>query len=729
MSEPVSLPGRGIKPLSSLLAHRRLAGLAFALTLALGLPSAWVKGRAHFMSEATLQISPRYMRNLREDQELDFQSNSQYRQFVEQQRQSMSRHDVLLGALERLGEQRSQWQSKTDSDRQAVDKLRERLQVSTVSDTYMVRLGLKGAKPDGLAEMVNAVAASFVEKMKSEEIYGSDERSKNLRLREAELLQQIGAKVDQRSEIARELSLTTFAEGTPNPYDQLINGLRNKVAGARQARMEVDAALAAFLARGDTTLAARSVQEAVQSDPGLNGLKAALSTRRAALLVLKSGLRADHPGALAADRELAEIETELRGQGDRLEGGLRRNIQARLQGTVDQARSVEQSLQEELSALEAQATRFAKLFQDAQTLTADVAQLRSELNKVRDRINFLGIESSSFGFVRLVAPALLPEHPLGPGRKKLMLMALLAAGGAALLAPILRDLLDRRVRTVNDAQRLMGMAPAGWQVQRDGLASQVFADEQLRRMAAALIRSRERLGPGQPQQRVFGLSGCKPGAGSSSLVLELAATLGTLGFKVLAVEANGFSRDPRFTDTAAAQPRPGLLELLREQATAAELIVPASGDLPERVAVGGRGRVSLERLDKLGGQLRQWAEHYDFVLVDMPPLLVSADAELLVRTLGQVLLVVEAGAVAQGEVQRAKRLLQTLDPEAVGLVVNRVAAFDGGGYLRDLMIESVTGRRADTFFSTPGWRLSLATLRLRLGLFLQTLHSNGRGRP
>ena len=621
--------------------------------------------------------------------------------------------DVLRDALSRVGEHRQLWQAPKDSDRKAIDKLRDQLQVSAVSDTYLVKISLKGDQPAGLAEMVNAVAATFIERMKSEEIYGADERTRQLRLREQELVKLISDKVDQRGEIARELSLTTFAEGTPNPYDQLVASLRAKLSDARQRRMDADAALTAFIQRGDTTLAARSVQEAVLSDPGLNGLKSAMSARRATLLVQKSGLRADHPGAIAADRELAEIELELQAQGGRLDSGVRRNMQARLQGTAEQAAAVEQGLRAELAELEPQATRFAKLFQDAQTLSSDVEQMRQELNKVRERVNFLGIESNSFGFLRLVTPALLPELPFGPGRKKLALMALLAACAAGLIAPILRDMLDRRVRTVNDAQRIMGMAPAGWQVQREGLASQVFADEQLRRLAAALIRNRERAGQGgggtaDLGHRIFGLTGCKPGAGTTSLVLDLAKTLRTLGFKVLTVEANGFARDARF-----ASGRPGLLELLRDEAKGAEVIAPASETLPPRVAVGGHGRVALERLDKLGVQLRHWAGIADFVLVDMPPLLVSADAELLVRTVGQVLLVIEAGAVTGGEVQRARRQLQTLDPEAVGWVVNRVEAFNGGGYLRDLMLESVTGRRADTFFSMPQWRLALSTWQLR----------------
>lgn len=704
MNDSPSLPGRGIKPLTSLLAHRWLALAVLLLVLVVGIPVGWKKGEPYYMAEASIQVAPRYMRNLVEDKELEFQSNTQYRQFVEHQRKSIGRYDVLRDALASLGERRDLWQRPVESERQAVERLRERLVVASIPDTYLLRLSLQGASPAGLAEIVNAVSATFIERMKSEEIYGSDERSRHLRVRETELLTLIADKGAQRGEVARRLSLTTFNEGTPNPYDRLVADLRAKLADARQRRMDADAARAAFNSRGDTNVTVRSVQDAVLNDPGLNSLKGSLSARRAALLVQKSGLKPDHPGAIAANRELAEIDLELKAQSERLESGVRDNLQARLQGTADQASAVERGIQEDLTQLEAQATSFAHLFQDAMTLTADLNQARAELDKVRERINVLDLESTSFGFLRLVNPALEPETPFGPGRKKLLLMVLVAALGAALVAPMALDLLDRRVHTVNDAQRLMGIVPAGWQVQRSDTASQIFGGEQLRRMAAALIRSRD-----ARQQCIFGFTACKPGAGTTTLVLELANTLRSLGFKVLAVEANGTARDRRF-----ASGRPGLAELLRGQASSEDIMAEATDTLPPRVAVsGGSGTVAIERLDRLDQALKDWAGTVDFVLVDMPSLLTSADAELLVRTVGQVLLVVEAGVVTKGEVQRARRLLQTIDPDAVGLVVNRIAPFAGGGYLRELMLESVTGRRAGAFFSTPRWRLWWALIFTR----------------
>lgn len=99
---PVSnsaIAGRGIKPWVSLRAHPRLAAAVLLLVLLLGIPFAWFKDTPQYVATATLYVSPRFIKNLKDDQELDFQSNSQYRQYVEQQVNSLRRHDVLASAL------------------------------------------------------------------------------------------------------------------------------------------------------------------------------------------------------------------------------------------------------------------------------------------------------------------------------------------------------------------------------------------------------------------------------------------------------------------------------------------------------------------------------------------------------------------------------------------------------------------------------------------------------
>jgi succinoglycan biosynthesis transport protein ExoP len=107
--------------------------------------------------------------------------------------------------------------------------------------------------------------------------------------------------------------------------------------------------------------------------------------------------------------------------------------------------------------------------------------------------------------------------------------------------------------------------------------------------------------------------------------------------------------------------------------------------------------------------VRQWAGDYDFVLVDIPPILLSADAELLAHSLEHLILVVEAAGITQGELRRAGRQIEKLQPAAVGVLVNRVRPFEGGGYLHNLLVEYLTARKSRDYFTQPAWLLEIRT--------------------
>jgi uncharacterized protein involved in exopolysaccharide biosynthesis/Mrp family chromosome partitioning ATPase len=697
-----SLPGRGIKPLVSLLAHRRLALIVFFIVLIGGLPLVFIKGQPMYATTATVQVSPRYMKNLRDDGELSFPSNTQYREFLEHQTRSVLRYDIVQDALRSLGDRAALWRLPAESERLAIDRLRTRMSARSIPDTYMIEISLQATQREGLADLVNAVTRVYLERMKSERLYGADTRQRTLEEREQQLAGQIAERMRQRSELALQLGIATFGEQVDNPYDAILRAQRSALADARNKRFEAEARLKAFQSRGETDITTRSVQEAVLIDPGLASLKSNLYKRRADLLTQLAGLTPDHPAHADVTAEMARIEREIEAQVGSLSKSVTTSLLARYQTTVDQTRQVEADLTRTFAELEQQGERFARLFNAAMTLTHDLDQDRKELDAVRERLNEFAGEQNSFGFVRLVTPALEPELPFGPGKKKLLAMLLLAALAAAVAAPTVRDLLDRRIHTVNDAERVLGVPALGWLVEQDDAATTAFAEDQLRRMAGALIREQDTQGT-----RVVAFSAVKPGAGASRLVVDLAKTLSLLGYPALAVEANALKPDA--AQFAAPADEPGLRRRLAGQDVRAPAADPTR--LPARIPVdaagGGGDRRHLDHLDRLPALTRAWAADYRFVLVDLPPLLLSADAEILARSLEHLILVVEAAGVTRGELSRAGRQLEKIDPAAVGVVVNRVRPFAGGGYLKDALIEFLTARKSAQYYSRPGWLTAL----------------------
>ena len=120
--------------------------------------------------------------------------------------------------------------------------------------------------------------------------------------------------------------------------------------------------------------------------------------------------------------------------------------------------------------------------------------------------------------------------------------------------------------------------------------------------------------------------------------------------------------------------------------------------------------------------LETWSRQFDMVLIDLPPLLPSADAELLIDAIGQVFLVVEAEVLNKADVVRARVQLERMDPDAVGLVVNKVPMDSGGESIKSQLVETITGDKFNTFMSSSGMSLRWNLFLLRLQQFRQGRH-------
>lgn len=711
--ETQSLPGIGIKPLLSLQRHWRVGIVVGILVFLLGIPVVFIKGKSLYRAEGIFQVSPTYMKNLEADKELELQSNSQYREYVNHLSQTVIRYDVLERALKALAAEGIDPKPPALSQRRYIEMLQRTIYVRPVPDTYMVRVGTEGNEKRFLHSLINAVLASFYATSKAEQIYGSAERLKVLTDTREQLGAEIAALEAERIELADALGLTTFAENVQNPFDRVLAQAREKATDATLMRAAAETALAAFEQDGEVpTEFGRSLMEMRLQDNGLQALRNEVVKRGEELGRNLAGLTPEHPAHAAASRELDEIRARLAAAEAAFDEATRANFRQRLATALAMRQQFEREATAMLKALEGQASDYARRFQRAMRITAEIGKREDELIKVRDRLNFLETEADALGFVRLVTPALPAELPMGLGKTKLLLAILIAAFGAALVTPVALDLLDRRILSVNDAEKLMEIPAAGWQIERSDEATRLFGEEQLRRFAATLIRAR-----GRHQRRIYAFSALKSGAGVSTLVLDTARMLTELGHRVLALEANAWNP----AETLAAL-TPGLSDWLDEQAELDALPQPLDwhGSALRVVGVGNASR-GLRRLDRFRLALDHYAGQHDFVLVDLPPLLQAADAELLIEAVGQVFLIVQAASITRGELLRGKRQLQRIDPEAVGLFVNRLPLFRGSGYLEEAVLETVSRTRYEQLMPKSYWELQIEVLRTRALLWWRQL--------
>lgn len=729
------LPGKPIMPLLSLRRHWLKSLILFTLVAGIGLPVAWVKGKARYYAEAVIQINFRYAPNLRTVQEIETQSDTQYQRFVAQQTRMITRYEGVKSALESLGEQRSRWQLPDETERHAVQRLTWALQIKAVHNTYLVTIGLEHEEPDLIPLLVNPIVESYIEAARQDIFYGETIRLENLDARRQEIESSIAQLSSQLEERAQRLGLITFEEGLSNPYDRVLLDLTSELSRARQKRVTAEAELEAMRGKHERLLKLSleaEAQKMTASDRALGDLRAYLYQRRAQLVQTMSGLKPNHSGRQAAEREIEQINAEiLQATADKqaeMEAILKERRRAEMrsevaeyEAKVEEARRIEQALAAHVAERTQEVDAFTRLYNEGLGAQEQLNRLRRQLTLILDRIDEIKTEQNAPGYVRLISLAEVPELPVSGGRKKLFILFLVAASGLALALPLALDFLDNRIRTPIDLHRVAGFAPSSWLPEICNQEAKVLFDQQMERLAIAVFRDLDRHG----QACAFFVTAALPGAGRTFVARQLADQLQRLGIDTLVLSCDpshapaisavapqdsdlaqqsslGQPRhvqEPTLSDlepsTSERPPRPGLSELVAGVAELEQAIMRRGPDRADWIEPGlAKNPEEIDNILRLQDILTQINKDYRLVLVDGPAILTSATAEAIAGICHGCLMIVPAIETPVKPLKRALSIIERAAPEVVGTVLNRAPFFAGGGYYRALA-ESLAGDRAN----------------------------------
>ncbi|MGO4108783.1 CpsD/CapB family tyrosine-protein kinase [Paenibacillus sp. YAF4_2] len=171
-----------------------------------------------------------------------------------------------------------------------------------------------------------------------------------------------------------------------------------------------------------------------------------------------------------------------------------------------------------------------------------------------------------------------------------------------------------------------------------------------------------------------------PKEGKSTTIMNLAVTYAQMEKRTILVDAD--LRKPTAHFTFGLSNRTGLSHVLSGQADLREVVkesripgldVMTSGPIPPNPSE----LLGSSRMDALLDQLR---EQYDIVLIDTPPVLAVADAQVVSSKSDGVLLVVNARTGKRQHAIKARNALQFVQARIVGIALNQTAHRDAGPY-------------------------------------------------
>jgi hypothetical protein len=164
--------GRGLRPLFSWGRHAGAGLMVAIICFVIGLPLVWIKGQSQFQAEAVFQVYPYFQKNLKLDKDMELQSNSQYREFVNHLSRSVLRYDIVEESLRRLKRDKVNPCLPPETERKCIERLQRTIYIIAILDTYMVRVGMNDSEGADLHKLINTLTQTFIETVQEEQIVG-----------------------------------------------------------------------------------------------------------------------------------------------------------------------------------------------------------------------------------------------------------------------------------------------------------------------------------------------------------------------------------------------------------------------------------------------------------------------------------------------------------------------------------------------------------------------------
>jgi polysaccharide biosynthesis transport protein len=299
-------------------------------------------------------------------------------------------------------------------------------------------------------------------------------------------------------------------------------------------------------------------------------------------------------------------------------------------------------------------------------------------------------ENARRSSARIIENAVLPEAPVRPHRAinlavSLLLGLLLGCGLAFLL-----DLLDDRITTPEEVDRLVGLPVLGHipLIAGDARLIQALPPHCSAVESYRGLRSSISFTAVDAPLTTLAITSARAAEGKSTTAINLALAMTMDGRQVILVDAD--LRRPSLHRLLGLRASPGLTDVLTGQCSPEEALQAVPDPQPRDPRLHGPQLLVLtsgpippnpaEMLNTTGMEnvIRQLRERADMVLFDLPPCLPVTDAQVLGAKLEGVLLVAEMGEARKAEVRRACELLDQAHIRVLGVVFNKISHYNGG---------------------------------------------------
>ncbi len=416
-------------------AHRYVACIVFAIALVVGIVVTFVTPKTYIASTDLLvdaQIDP-----------IAGTQNSQQGNYIATQIAIIQSERVASGVVRKLNliadeKIKDRWQAATQGkvsfEVYAANLLRKGLEVEPPKGTNVIRLNFEGSDPAFAAEAANAFASTYLSlnvdlRVEPAKQYADwfDDRVKTLR-------QNIEKAQAKLSEFQRKKGIVGATDKSADQETQRLDQLTSQLVAVQGENI-------AMTSR--QKMSGGELSPDVQASAAVQGIKSELAKTEARLSDVSLTLGPNHPQRQQLEGQVVVLRKQLDEEMRRVSGGT--NMAQTSAGLREsELRGVISSQKGRVLALRQQQDEMAVLVQD-------VEAAKRTYDSVLQRSNQLNLEKQTdLANVSVLTRASEPTTPSKPDRYKYLGGSLFLALAAALACALGLEMLDRRVRVVED---------------------------------------------------------------------------------------------------------------------------------------------------------------------------------------------------------------------------------------------------------------------------------------
>jgi polysaccharide biosynthesis transport protein len=553
----------------------------------------------------------------------------------------------------------------------AVAAFRSRVTVEPIPGSRLVNLRFTAYSPGIAAQAVNALADAYIQQTMDLRYDKSTDATGWLGERLKEQEQRVQAAEKALQEYREQQGLVNLEE-RQSLVDQKLQTLNGAMLNARTERMAKETL---FNQVRNLSPAQLESFPSVMANPVVSQLKNDLADLQKEQAKLSETLGDKHPEMLRVRSQIRTTEEKLRSEA--------RNVVRAAENDYRTAASQEGNLNASLEAVKIEALGVNRKAIDLGVLKREVESNQQVYKDLLNRNKQTGLQSElKTTNIRIVEKAEVPQGPISPLRMRNYQLALLFGLGLGIGLVLLFEHLDNTLKTPEDVKEhlglpFLGMVPDVGARQANGTAArasplilknpQSAVAESYRVLRTNLIFS-----SAETSGRALVISSANPGEGKTTTVANLASSLAINGARVLAVDAD--LRRPTIHQHFGVSKTPGLSDLIVGKCQASEAIQDTRF---KGLQILPCGYIPPNPAELLGSAaMRKVVEalrtHYDWVLIDTPPILAMADTPVLCPLVDGVVLVIGAEVSGRPHIQRAIDQVTSVGGKMIGVVLNKV---------------------------------------------------------